>query len=127
MEKTLTIDGRQVTFKSTAATPLRYKSQFGKDLFADLVKFYPLSKVSKTDLDNMDYQILQQIDFETFYNITWVLAKTADKTIPEPIEWLDSFTEFPIMDILPELMGLIENSLGTTKKKSMMKSFVANR
>ena len=33
MEKTLTIDGKEVRFKSTAATPLRYKAQFNKDYF----------------------------------------------------------------------------------------------
>ena len=31
MEKTLTIDGKQIRFKSTAATLIRYKTQFGRD------------------------------------------------------------------------------------------------
>lgn len=119
MEKTLTIDGKEVRFKSTAATTLRYKTQFGKDLFADLMKMYPLMQLQEKgmDTDNLDYQTLQHIDFEVLYNIIWVLAKTADKTIPEPLEWLDEFSEFPVMDILPELQDLITKSLGTTKKK----------
>lgn len=32
MEKTIEIDGKQVSFKSTAATPLRYKAQFGREV-----------------------------------------------------------------------------------------------
>ncbi|GGC88025.1 hypothetical protein [Enterococcus wangshanyuanii] len=42
MEKTITIDGKQVRLRTSAATPLRYKMQFGTDYFADLLK---LSKV----------------------------------------------------------------------------------
>ncbi|MGN8648314.1 hypothetical protein ACTNEO_19920 [Gracilibacillus sp. HCP3S3_G5_1] len=122
MEKTLTIDGRQVTFKSTASTMLRYKSQFGKDLFADLMKMFPAMQMAdklsedKIDSKDIDYETLQYIDFEVLYNIIWVLAKTANKEIPEPIEWLDEFDEFPIMKVLPELQDLMMHSLQGKKK-----------
>lgn len=46
MEKTITIDGQKVRLKSTAATIYRYKQQFKKDYFADLLK---LAKVFDTD------------------------------------------------------------------------------
>ena len=36
MEKILTIDGRQVKFKSTGAFLLRYKAQFGRDALQDM-------------------------------------------------------------------------------------------
>ena len=38
MEKTIYIDEKQVKLKSTAALPKRYKAQFGRDYFADLMK-----------------------------------------------------------------------------------------
>ncbi len=38
MERTITIDGKQVRLKSTAATVKRYKAQFRRDLFADMLK-----------------------------------------------------------------------------------------
>ena len=38
MEKILTIDGRQVKFKSTGAFLLRYKAQFGRDALQDILK-----------------------------------------------------------------------------------------
>lgn len=111
MEKTLTIDGREVRFKSTAATALRYKAQFGRDLFADLLKMSKIADVlSDAESEEMSYEELEKIDFELFYNIIWVLAKTADKSIPEPLEWLDTFSEFPINDILPELQDLLTAS-----------------
>ncbi|SDC06264.1 hypothetical protein [Shouchella lonarensis] len=118
MEKTLEIDGRKVRFKSTAATTLRYKKQFGREYFADLLKMYPLVKLQEQgkDIQNMEYEVMKYIDFEVLYNITWVLAKTADKSLSEPVEWLDTFDEFPLMEILPELQELIEKSVGTKKK-----------
>lgn len=113
MEKTLTIDGKEVKFKSTAATPLRYKSQFGKDYFSEILKMESLTNIKKEKIKAKD---IQSIDFEVFYNIIWVLAKTADKTIPEPMEWLDKFNEFPLMEIIPKLQDLIISSLQSKKK-----------
>lgn len=119
MEKTLTIDGVRVNFKSTASTPMRYKAQFASDFFGDLLKMAPMIK-SMTDsdeLEDMDYETLKSLDFTVFYNIIWVLAKTADNSIPEPMEWLDGFDEFPLMDIIPELQDLMMSSFGGSKKK----------
>ena len=36
MEKVICICGQDVRFKATGALPLRYKTQFGRDLFADM-------------------------------------------------------------------------------------------
>ncbi|WP_337969740.1 hypothetical protein [Virgibacillus salexigens] len=119
MEKTVVIDGKQIRFKSTAATPLRYKAQFGTDFFSDMMKMYPLTKM---DIENSmeDEEVLgkvfQTIDFDMFYNILWSLAKTANKEIPEPMEWLDEFEEFPLMDIFPEVQELLMKNLQSKKK-----------
>lgn len=111
MEKTLTIDGKEVRFKSTAATPLRYKAQFGKDYFAQIIQLNKLKNFKKNN-----FEALENADFEVFYNIIWVLAKTADKTIPEPMEWLDEFEVFPLGEIIPQIQDLILGSLQTKKK-----------
>ena len=113
MERTIGIDGKQVRFKSTAATPLRYKAQFGKDYFSEILKMEGLTKLKNTKDKS---KILDLIDFDTFYNIIWVLAKTADKSIPEPMEWLDGFEEFPLMDIIPQVQDLIILSMQGKKK-----------
>ena len=113
MEKTIEIDGKQVNFKSTAATPLRYKAQFGKDYFSEIMKLEGLTKIKKSKISTED---LVKIDFDTFYNLIWVLAKTADKTIPEPLEWLDGFEEFPLFEIIPQVQDLIVASIQSKKK-----------
>lgn len=113
MEKIIEIDGKQVRFKSTAATPLRYKAQFGKDYFSEILKLEGLTKL-KNSKDNA--KVLSQIDFDTFYNIVWILAKTADKDIPAPLEWLDGFEEFPLFEIIPQVQDLIVMSIQGKKK-----------
>lgn len=112
MEKTLTIDGKQVKFKSTAATPLRYKAQFGRDFFTDIIKLHKLKKVKlKDDEGEPNYEAFELIDFDFFYNIVWALAKSGDNGIGDPITWLDGFEEFPLMEILPELQDLMAHSI----------------
>lgn len=118
MEKILTIDGRQVRFKSTGAFLLRYKMQFNKDALQDIVKLQYAVRETEDENGNKKYVIsnIDYLDFEVFYNLIWTLAKTADSTIPTPLEWLDEFDEFPLMDILPELIDMIFNSVSATAK-----------
>lgn len=115
MEKILTIDGRQVKFKSTGAFLLRYKVQFGRDAIQDIFRLQ-----NAIDEKTNKLKDISALDLEVFYNLVWTLAKTADPSIPPPMEWLDSFSEFPLMDIIPELMDMIFSCLSTTvqsKKK----------
>lgn len=113
MEKTIHIDGKEVRFKSTGATPLRYKAQFGKDYFSEIMKMGALEKLNKKNITEKD---LEALDFEVFYNIAWTLARTANNAIPEPITWLDEFDEFPMMQIIPELQDMILATIQTKKK-----------
>jgi hypothetical protein len=118
MEKTIIIDGKEVLFKTNGAVPLRYKAQFQKDYFKDIFKMMPGSKTKvKKNAEKVDVKDLEALDFEVFYNIAWVFAKTANPAIPEPITWLSGFEEFPIGDIFPELQELMIATLQTSKKK----------
>lgn len=101
MEKVINIDNKNIKFKSTAATPLRYKAQFGRDFFNDLMKLEP----ENTELDT-----------EVVYNIIWVLAKTADKTIPPLIEWLDEFDSIDLGEVITEVKDMILASIKAKKK-----------
>ncbi|PGM94542.1 hypothetical protein [Bacillus cereus] len=120
MEKTITIDGKQVRLKSTAATVKRYKAQFRRDLFADMMAlgaigtFTPQdSSQPSIDLSNVD---VSKVDFEVIYDLVWLYAKTANPEIADPITWLDGFDEFPIYDIMPEINDMIQSTMGAKKK-----------
>ena len=95
-------------FKSTGAFLLRYKAQFGQD---PLPQIFKLAEVINEEGEITD---INALDLEFFFNLIWVLAKTADPSIPPPMEWLDTFDEFPLADILPELMDMISSSLQST-------------
>lgn len=101
MEKVINVDNKNIIFKSTAATPLRYKAQFGRDFFNDLMKLDP----KNTDLDT-----------EVIYNIIWVLAKTADKTIPPVMEWLEEFDGIDLGEVVTEIQDMILASIKPKKK-----------
>jgi hypothetical protein len=117
MEKIIEIDGKKVGFKTNGATPLRYKAQFGKDYFKELIKLAPLESLMGKKKKEVTFQDLDALDFEVFYNISWIMAKTYDPTIPEPLEWLEQFDEYPIADVIPQLQELMASSFQTTKKK----------
>ncbi|MBG9519611.1 prophage pi2 protein 40, partial [Bacillus thuringiensis] len=36
--------------------------------------------------------------------------------IDDPITWLDGFDEFPISEIIPEIMDMIQSTMGAKKK-----------
>jgi hypothetical protein len=117
MEKIITIDGKEVKFKTNGAIPLRYKAQFGKDYFKEILKMFPLTKLKEKKKNEINVKDLEALDFEVFYNVSWVMAKTADPSIPEPLTWFASFDEFPIGDIFPELQDMMIATLETSKKK----------
>ena len=114
MEKILNIDGRQVKFKSTGAFLLKYKAQFHRDALKDIYKIQ-----GALGEDN-EIANIEALDLEVFYDLVWTLAKTADPNIDPPMEWLDTFEEFPLMDIIPEIIDLIFSCITSTvevKKK----------
>ena len=126
LEKTVYVDERPVRLKSTAALPKRYKAQFRRDYFADLLK---ISKIfggangknedadEKTTLANVTLSDLDYLDMDVLYDIIWTMAKSADRNISDPMEWLDEFEVFPLREIMEEIKDLLENSMPQSKKK----------
>lgn len=117
MEKTVYIDGKPVKLKSTAATPRLYRAQFGgSDFFADILKLLPIiQSFENGKIEEMSYEDLSKLSFEVFENIIWVLAKTANRDIPEPLEWLDQFETLDLETTIPIAIELIENSFSSKK------------
>lgn len=119
MEKTITISGKKVKFASKGSTPIRYKAQFARDFFVDILKMYPLAKMDLKDKKNEDEalgKLLEVIDFDIFYDLLWTMAKTADNNIPDKLEWLDQFDSFPVLDLIADVQELIMNNLQSKKK-----------
>ena len=120
MEKTIVIDDKAVLLKSTAGTAIRYKSQFRRDMFADILSLGVLSSYISTDGDQNNIDLsqvdLSKLDFEVIYNLVWAFAKTANKEVQDPLTWLDTFGEFPIAEIITEIQDLIKSTVRSKKK-----------
>jgi hypothetical protein len=115
--KIVEIDGRQVTFKASAAVPRFYRIKFRRDIIQDL------QKLKKAYVENQtEAKQFEAIDLEVFENVAYIMAKhaTPDLVPQSPEEWLDQFNMFSIYTVLPailELWCLNEESLVESKKK----------
>lgn len=82
-----------------------------------------LQKVKKTAAkENLDQEaetleLLEHLDMEVLYNLIWIFAYTADKSIPCLEDWLDSFEDFPLVDVLNVVTELLEASFSNKKNK----------
>ena len=116
MEKVLTIDERKVTFKADGATPLRYRAQFNRDYFADIISITNSLK----DLNTGEAD-LSKINTTIFSDIIYLLAKTADKEIGDIFDWYGSFDSFPVFEVFGELQELMMANMQQTVKKAKKK------
>ena len=102
MTKTIEIDGRQVSFRASAAIPRIYRLKFHRDIYRDLDALQKAMEGSDEKASTLD-----TFSLEMFENIAYVMAKHADASIPNtPEEWLDEFNTFSIYQILPQLIDL---------------------
>ena len=102
MIKQIEIDGKQVSFKASAAIPRIYRMKFQRDIYKDLKALEKSIGDNSEESSNLD-----MFSLEMFENIACVMAKHADASIPNtPEEWLDGFNTFSIYQVLPQLIEL---------------------
>ena len=126
MEKTITICGKDVTFKASALTPRLYRHWIGRDMVRDMNSlrkaFTKLNNLpaDATDEERVDAE-LSVMDLEVFESVAWVMARQADPTVKDnPDEWLDEFDMFSIYEIMPHILmlwGMNEQTTSKAKKK----------
>ena len=117
LQKTVTISGHEVAFRSSATVPRLYRAKFKRDIFKDLSRLE--ASVRRKSADG-SFEIE---DLEIFENVAYIMAYHADNTIPNSIdEWLDQFEMFSIYEVLPEILELWGQNLITdvnAKKNSI--------
>ena len=103
IQKNITIDGIEVSFKASAAVPRLYRLKFGRDIYKD---FAVLQKSVSEGDDNKSSLNIESL--EVFENIGYIMAKHAQPdVVPDsPDEWLEGFNTFSIYEILPQLIEL---------------------
>ena len=102
-ERTITVSGKEVTFRSSAAIPRLYRVRFGRDIFRDLSALEKSFNTKSKKGGNFEIA-----DLEVFENIAYIMAKHADpEGVPDnPDEWLEAFNTFSIYEVLPQLIEL---------------------
>ena len=122
IEKTLTIDGKAVTFRSSASVPRIYRIKFGRDIFKDINKL----EKSYKEKGGEDASSMEIEDLEIFENVSYIMAFHADPTIPKTIdEWLEGFSMFSIYEILPEILELWGTNFITDLEAKKNKRMIA--
>ena len=103
LTKTVNIDGKDVTFRASAAIPRIYRNRFHRDIYKDLSDLQ--KSVGEGD---PEASTLDGLSLELFEDISYIMAKHADpQNGPDtPDEWLDQFGTFSIYQVLPEIIEL---------------------
>lgn len=104
MIKTIQIDGKEIQFKATAATPRVYRQAFGRDVYIDLTTLYEdmskgetLSVESLSIFENLSFVMAMQAEGKE------ITRETANKDMND---WLDQFDTFSIYKVVPQIMEL---------------------
>lgn len=124
MEKTIRISNKDVKFKCTGGFLIKFRELTGKDPIKSITSMENiLSNLREKNKKNFSINDFELEQLMVFYEIIWVLAKTADKEIGDLFDWIDSFDEFPLADIIIELLELIQQAFKTnlTLKESKKK------
>lgn len=104
MEKTVTIDGKEVRFRASAAIPRLYRLKFERDILVDM-------KSIAEQLKGQEEATFSTLPLETlsmFEDVAYLMARHADpQGVPADVdEWLDTFDTFSIYQVFPVIMDL---------------------
>lgn len=122
MEKTLTIDGKSITFRKSGATMLAYKRQTGNEFYSDLSAFLGCVNRNEkgeviTDEDGIPSVNMEKFDVEYMYQMLHVMARAADRSIPaDVLDWLDTFDDFDVIGTFCQLLPMLAGEMAVDPK-----------
>ena len=99
MEKTITIGGKEILMRATAATPMHYRNQFKKDLMVEL------AAQEGKELADMDLGVFERMAY--IFSGAFKEGKSLE-------DWLEEFDEITALtEAIPELMTFWEDNQAT--------------
>ncbi|HEM3502712.1 hypothetical protein [Streptococcus suis] len=134
MRESITIAGTTYELATNAYTPIAYKEQFGKDYFQDLFsmvnsqaildKLDQLEEGEDLQAHHIDVSILSDFDMTFFHRIFWVFAKSANPRVKPFVDFYMEMEEFPVQEVAPVLMNMLNQGMSTRKKQMKQKQRV---
>lgn len=112
MEKTITIDGKEIRLKANAMLPIVYRNAFGQDIFKAQGSIFGL--VGGKNIVNL--RGIEDVDCVGIMQIIWCMAKCANGSLPDFEKWIEGFEAFPIFDVFNDALELFMLNISTTSK-----------
>lgn len=118
MTKTVTVDGKEVPLRASAAVPRLYRIKFRRDILVDMGEIKQAldeaeaaRKAEGKSVEEASYLPMEALTL--FENVAYIMAKHADKdSVPERVDdWLDSFDTFSIYSVFPVIQELWAQNL----------------
>lgn len=132
MRQNITIAGKTYPLATNAYTPIAYKEQFGKDYFQDLfnmlsaesimTQLEQLEEGEELKASQIDLSILSDFDMTFFHRLFWVFAKSANPRIKPFEDFFMSMEEFPLQEVGPVLMSMLNQGMTTRKSRNFRNS-----
>lgn len=120
MERTVTIDGRKVRLRASAAIPRLYRLKFRRDIIQDMASIQRSMEREKENVSDSDTgedgpSTLPLEALTLFENIAYLMARHADpQQVPDSVDaWLDGFETFSIYQVMPVIQEMWEENLRT--------------
>ena len=130
MRKIIMVGEQEYELGTSAYIPIAYKKQFGKDYFQDLFSMLQnqslMSELNKLnsgekESNEVDISILSDFDMTFFNRLFWTFAKTANPHIKPYEQFFMEMESFPIQEVGPELMEMLNASMSTKKSQTSQK------
>ena len=123
MEKIIEFSGHKIPFRATMRTLLIYKRQTGREYLSDAAELRKIIRTGEDgkpllDANGKPIIDLAALNTEALCGVAWAMAKTADNSIPPMDDWLDQFSEFPMLEILTDLFPLMSATLRIDRKNA---------
>lgn len=122
---------REYELGTNGYTPIAYKQQFGKDYFQDLFSMLKnqsfMNELNKLEIDkeltatNIDISMLSDFDMTFFNRLFWTFAKSANPHIKPYEQFFMEMEVFPIQEVGPVLMEMLNASMSTKKSQTSQK------
>jgi hypothetical protein len=115
MIKTVQMGEKEIQFSTSFAWVFIYKSQFGKDPAQILLP--AVRDLQGADEETAGYTLMEKLGFSGVTEISWAMARLADKKTPDPDAWIASLgDDFDLMSLVTDVLPEAIESCFTTKK-----------
>lgn len=130
MRKIIMVGEQEYELGTSAYTPIAYKQQFGKDYFQDLFSMLQNQSImselnrlnsGEKESNEVDISILSDFDMTFFNRLFWTFAKTANPHIKPYEQFFMEMESFPLQEVGPELMEILNASMSTKKSQTSQK------